>query len=1039
MVKLYSVWSKLYLRISWQVLILVVCGYIFSACDDDSTPMIVDNSLGPKVIFDLSSVSDEDDHKTNSLPFPLPNDAIFSTEWELKEDLIHVPKWKTLLEQASLLGGSSLRPQITIPFSQPIDIDDFVLRHSNKSVRDDAIFLVCISGKCNGDIVGLEMGVSKESYGVFSELDTLAEYANLPTKERLLPFSSPLPLRLQQDKFILTQAVQQGLISSTQDEKTLSLSESNQETDQIYPFQYAAPSLGEEATIVVLRPTRTLESEAVYAVTLTTALKSSKGRVSKQIMGQVPDDLLATNSETIKILENIGLREEDIALSWQFTTGQPNAVHKTLRQAITSSTQGAEGLQGIVSSFPPKLTTAHQWANQESITACEGRDGQDCRVDTEQYALLTKGARGLALAWANTKKDLSIDEKTALYQSYHAVKGLFSGQLSGWMVSKWSGSSQGEELSVSDQTRPFWCIIPESGSWVDQELNTRSRQAPFPVILWSSNSNYERLDLLLWAGFFARAGYASCAIETQQKSHDQSVYEQLALNLSIEWRDLGWSPALALANLKDHEQVAIPKVPMDFYSVNRPLNRSLIQQQLVWWLSHDSDVGSTRLDILKTLLSIPLMQTDINRGEVEEIEEHPFGSLVYAGEGEGATAATLSAMMDEAAQGLITVDLVSDLAVQQSIGLGRGGADVLINRQFGPWLIWDKTDNEGGTDSSEIGWQWQGDSMGKTPIQVIRDKQAHLEMMITNVSEVEADQVTSSSMIWQDSTLDLSALSGKWLALFNHRTQARGKKSKVELNTEQLFALSVASKRGDLLSLEVFESEEDEVPTMTSSQLLIAPYTGSGSAPFSEKASQQLYLTQWELALDDPLESVKQLKSSSSLREDEVRTLMIAHPRALAVPLRSSLVFARELGLFNESTRADLYDLTAYQFMLLSQAFDPRRAWGEPWMDWDDLDLLESRSPSFTRNVQISLDRSSFLGGYHALRMPWRDSNSTGLGLAEDQSEPLATFTLNLLGRFLSSQSRGASVEELDDVCLKYLVPSVRSCNFISVTDQDTE
>ena len=48
-------------------------------------------------------------------------------------------------------------------------------------------------------------------------------------------------------------------------------------------------------------------------------------------------------------------------------------------------------------------------------------------------------------------------------------------------------------------------------------------------------------------------------------------------------------------------------------------------------------------------------------------------------------------------------------------------------------------------------------------------------------------------------------------------------------------------------------------------------------------------------------------------------------------------------------------------------------------MDWDDLDLLEMMTPAFTRNVQLSLQRPNFSGGYHALKMPWRLKQSSGL------------------------------------------------------------
>ena len=113
-------------------------------------------------------------------------------------------------------------------------------------------------------------------------------------------------------------------------------------------------------------------------------------------------------------------------------------------------------------------------------------------------------------------KSLIRSKKRALFESYRAVRGLFSGVLNGWSVTQWAGTETGDGLKVSARSRPFWCVIPESGDWIDQKLSPRRRQAPYPILIWSVDSTTERLDLLLHAGHFARAGFASCAIETLQ-------------------------------------------------------------------------------------------------------------------------------------------------------------------------------------------------------------------------------------------------------------------------------------------------------------------------------------------------------------------------------------------------------------------------------------------------------------------------------------------------------------------------------------------
>ena len=81
----------------------------------------------------------------------------------------------------------------------------------------------------------------------------------------------------------------------------------------------------------------------------------------------------------------------------------------------------------------------------------------------------------------------------------------------------------------------------QSGDWIDRDLSARRRRAPHPVIIWSTDSTRERLDLLLHAGHFARAGYASCAIETVSHSsashYDEQLLSELIFKLSIQWKD----------------------------------------------------------------------------------------------------------------------------------------------------------------------------------------------------------------------------------------------------------------------------------------------------------------------------------------------------------------------------------------------------------------------------------------------------------------------------------------------------------------------
>ena len=279
---------------------------------------------------------------------------------------------------------------------------------------------------------------------------------------------------------------------------------------------------------------------------------------------------------------------------------------------------------------------------------------------------------------------------------------------------------------------------------------------------------------------------------------------------------------------------------------------------------------------------------------------------------------------------------------------------------------------------------------------------------------------------------DLS-INDQWFALYNHRTEQLGKRIQLAAGS----ALTVPVHKGDLLSIHIYDSQEAEDPVEVIEQKFLAPFSGAAVEPASEAARLQWLLSQWQNALDDPVESSKALLDSSSLRDNELRSLLIAHPRSTSYPLSGSLRMAHAMNLMSAEKHSELYDLTPDTFLILTQAYEPMRAWGQPWMDWDDLDLLEYSVPSFTRNSQLSLKRSAFAGGYHALKLPWRSKQSFGLELPGYPDEPLETFSVNMINRFMSGLSRSASSEELEEQCLHHLIPSLKACSFLSVTVQD--
>ncbi len=1018
---------------------LIVLGGLFFGCDDQLAPNEIDSSMGPRLIFEVSDPS-SGDGIINELSFPLPNDALFNIkdqEWRLLPELSSSSLLSSWADDVSLLEGAPLHPLISVPLTQELDLDELLLRQDSESLKDDAIFLLCLSGSCMGDLIPLDFGRETLNYGLFAELNTLAESDGRPSPSRLSKLSSPIsPLLrtspLESDSIGIMQSkllnqysrVHQDLamitrLGANDEAEPLSLIWSDSQQASGQHVMTSAPSLGEGAVTLTFRPKHALDASTQYAVILTRALRSSQGALSQQIRGDA--NLLDLDLRRVRsLLKSEGVDGDDVLHTWTFTTGDPLKLQRSLRRVIELGEESQSELGQAASALSPRLITAHRWFTAGSIAACESRGGASCRVDNDQIALLSDGVRGLALAWAETKhqqqtgEELSAAEKSTLYESYRAVRGLFSGELSGWSVSQWRGSSSASELKIKDQSWPFWCVIPESGEWIDQELKPQRRQAPYPLIMWSTDSMRERLDLLLHAGFFARAGFASCAMETRETDQPASAYEELentlTLMLSRQWREYSWSPSLALSLLK--AQPNETGRSSNLIRRSRPLNRALTLQQLTHWIERGDTNNTTPLSTLRALVKISNMEQISQEPQVERQLEFPEGALVYGGVGEGATAASLSVAMDLNAKGLVTVDLVAHYLQHSAVGIGRGGSDVFLNRELGPWLLWRDLDGP-----SSAGWSWGNDSLGSPMISLVNAEGEALPM--------------PEAHLWSNELSSLQTLEGKWVALYNHKSE--------QLGIKRLFSgvetppLTVMTKRGDPLSLQVFAREEDEEPELKSTTRVLAPQSGIGASPNSESARVLWRLRQWAHSTDEPL------SRPLSLTNEQARALLIAHPRSVLTPISGSIEAASSLGISNERPRQDLYDLTPTDFLLLSQAYEPERAWGVPWVDWDDLDALTISEPSFTRNTQLSLYNLAFSGGYHALKFPWRLDYRSGLGLPEDPQESLETYRINSINSFLNGLARNASIEELNDMCLHYLVPSARACSFLSITPRDLE
>ena len=180
----------------WSTALFAICGAFFNGCDDATSSQEMQGVDRPQVIAELHFNEPSALQGLSELSFPLPNDELFSkrdAQWVLRPSLNESVQLRNWANDVSLLGGAPLTPLISVPLTDTPELESLLARQRSRSLLDDAIYLICVSQNCLGEVIPLDFGDTPVSYGLFSELNALAESEGAPTPQHLTELSLPLP------------------------------------------------------------------------------------------------------------------------------------------------------------------------------------------------------------------------------------------------------------------------------------------------------------------------------------------------------------------------------------------------------------------------------------------------------------------------------------------------------------------------------------------------------------------------------------------------------------------------------------------------------------------------------------------------------------------------------------------------------------------------------------------------------------------------------------------------------------------------------
>lgn len=481
------------MRKTTSALLLVIV-----SCAEPAPPYlaITPPGHGPKVVWDLTK---------RPLPeIPFPNNAATRTDptSETGRRLNISALAATDLEMsvrvaADRLDGFGTFSPITVSFDAPLDLDVIRERHKDLDFSNDAVFVFDVTPQSPdfGKPVMLDLG-----RGFF-----------------------PVTLRDPEQYFEGDpRAGQSNLLFETVDESGGEDTDFDQVSDR--PNTLGPDTWNDlltwyekETNTLIMRPVVPLRERTTYAVVLTRRLVGQDGEPVRSPFPYVHHaDQYEEIAPLSNIVRNYGLKVEDIAFAWTFTTQSITSALLTIRQGL----YGYGPMARLAQEFP---------ARYEAFVLRTGP--ADMVPSVIKMEELLKVVGPLLPAFAESVPSLKESMK-ALIESYDSVDMIFGGtfQSPNFLVDKDGLATPGYPANDDEsfdvdvtsgratygmETVPFVCAIPkERPEYRDPAFPELQIKKPFPVAIFVHGTAASKVQALGYAGPFARLGIATCGIDS---------------------------------------------------------------------------------------------------------------------------------------------------------------------------------------------------------------------------------------------------------------------------------------------------------------------------------------------------------------------------------------------------------------------------------------------------------------------------------------------------------------------------------------------
>lgn len=334
---------------------------------------------------------------------------------------------------------------------------------------------------------------------------------------------------------------------------------------------------------LIVRPAVPLREQTTYAVVLTNGLVGTDGEPVRSPWEWVNHTRQTAALEPVlPALKDLGLKVDDVAFAWTYTTGRVTGDLVDLRRAH----DGKGPWAWLPEELPPRIVSA---------------DTMHALPNNDNPYLLPTALLTTVLGAADLAPEEAIDDLEA---GYAWSAGLFGGRFVSpdlladrddggtngvdewWQVDPVAGTVAYEPNEI-----PFTCALPKE---------TAEHQQPFDVVLWGHGYGSSRIESMLFAWAFMQQGVAVCSMDFPGHGPGLNPEERQELVDLVE--PLGLLPFLEHAEdarYVDTDNDGIPDSGSHQWTADAFHTRDQVRQAVVdwmWWIEAMKRCGKGTMD-----------------------------------------------------------------------------------------------------------------------------------------------------------------------------------------------------------------------------------------------------------------------------------------------------------------------------------------------------------------------------------------------------------------------------------------------------------